>query len=387
MKKYVDRWGRCVILFYGKKSNELESLIYLDNKERVVKFPTFYIRRLNKKSKFSKKSLKQYAKILLYFCKHIEDLSVDVNTSVDEMLCVIEGAHIENYIKLMKDSGIKNATIRNRDVVIKGFMEWLTSYEAGAVRAESGYFNGELKSAVTKNKVPLFLTTEEIINFCMSMHEESQRCLVHFLYDCGVRISEVPRIKKSDIPDLSNYPEDQMYFELHIRGSKGRGGEEKARYTMISRAMIQRINLLHNNWKVYIKASTKMKAPPCFLNVDGEMITVDAIKSLLRAVAIRRNLKPSKYSPHKFRHSFAVSILKSELGRNYQERLVIVKESLGHQDIKTTEMYLTIPVAALENLRALDKGKGIRHRFEDSQEVFNRTYKPQKLHFEKRGRK
>lgn len=365
---------------------ESDKRIYLDKHERVIQLPTYYIRSLARKPRLSTSTLHQYSKSLKYFCEYVMELGGDDDYSVDELLCAIDGDHIDNYFIQLKEEGIGASTIRNRDVAIKGFMEWLTSTEAGTVREESGYVKGKLKSAASKKKVPKYLTKEEIIEFMTFMHDESQRCLVHFLYDCGVRVSEVPRIKKSDIPNLSNYPEDQMYFDLYISGSKGRGGEEKPRYTLISRAMIQRINLLHNNWKTYMKTTVKLKDPPCFLNIHGNVLTANAIKTMFRATAVRNGMEPSKFSPHKFRHSFAVSILKSEHGNDRLERLVLAKEVLGHEDIKTTEMYVTIPFPALDNLRNEDEKQGIRCRFEESQEIFERTYKPQKLHLERRGR-
>ncbi|MFH5181447.1 tyrosine-type recombinase/integrase [Paenibacillus sp. TAB 01] len=358
----------------------------MDKHERVIELPTYYIKSLARKSRFSSSTIHQYSKSLKYFCEYVQGLVDNGDYLVDELLGAIDGDHIDQYLTRLKEEGIGASTIRNRDVAIKGFMEWLTSTEAGSVREESGYVQGKLKSAASKKKVPKYLTKEEIIHFITCLNDESQRCLVHFMYDCGVRVSEVPRIKKSDIPNLANYPEDQMYFDLHISGSKGRGGEEKPRYTLISRAMIQRINLLHNNWKTYMKASVKLRDTPCFLNTHGNILTDNCIRTMFRDAAIRNRLAPSKFSPHKIRHSFAVSILKSEHGNDRLEKLVLAKETLGHEDIKTTEMYVTIPFPVLENLRNKDEEQGILCRFEESQEIFERTYKPQKLHMERRGR-
>ncbi|MGG1554094.1 tyrosine-type recombinase/integrase [Paenibacillus ferrarius] len=371
------------MLFIG----EFGERIYLDKRERVIQHPTFYIKSLTRNPRFSSNTIHQYAKSIHYFCEYVQELGGEEDYLVDELLGAIDGDHIDQYFTRLKQEGIGASTIRNRDVAIKGFMEWLTSIESGAVRAESGYVKGKLKSAASKKKIPRYLTKEEIIQFINFLHDESQRCLVQFMFDCGVRISEVPLVKKSDIPNLSNYPEDQMYFDLYINGSKGRGGERKPRYTLITRAMIQRINLLHNNWKTYIKSSVKLKDPPCFLNMHGNPLTGNAIKTMLRDAALRNNLEPKKYSPHKFRHSFAVSILKSEHGNDRLERLVLAKEALGHEDIKTTEMYITIPLPVLENMKSLDEAQGIKYRFEESQEIFERTYKPQKFHTEKRGRR
>ncbi|MFP3360193.1 tyrosine-type recombinase/integrase, partial [Planococcus sp. SIMBA_143] len=68
---------------------------------------------------------------------------------------------------------------------------------------------------------------------------------------------------------------------------------------------------------------------PCFLNVKGEPLTKGAIKNRLYKTAKRNGLDPSKYSSHKFRHSFAISVLISEFDPEFINKLVIVRDALG----------------------------------------------------------
>jgi integrase/recombinase XerD len=364
--------------------------IFFDKEERVVELPTFFIRSLQHKPKYSSKSIHSYAKVLKYFCSFIEKDNFFSKYRVDEGLKALGGDSIDKYLVSLKNAGLEARTIRTRDTIIKVFMEWLTTNEAGYVRTDSGYANGKLKSANPSKRIPKDLSLREVIEFIKLLHDENQRCLAHFLFDSGLRVDEIPFLLKKDIPDLTNQP-DNMYFKVLIQGGKGRGGNKKPREIILSRPIIERIDRLHNS-KLYLKANIKYKDKmPCFLNVNGERLTDNSIRALLRAAALRGKLDAKKYSPHKFRHSTAASILRSEHGKNLLENLVITKMALGHNHIGTTEQYTnSIPERTLNRPRNDNddsKRKEIIYRFEESQKIFDETFKPQKLHTEKRGRR
>ncbi|MFE4115790.1 tyrosine-type recombinase/integrase [Priestia sp. YIM B13448] len=371
-------------IYKYQENNKIE-IIFFDDNMKVVVLPTKYMRYISKVPRYSPKSINQYAKILKYFCDFLEKRYL--NISVDDIICSIGSIVIGEYLVHLSNSGLEASTVRNRDVIIKGFMEWLTTKDGGNVREDSGYLNGRYKSPNPVKKLPKYLTVYEIIAFIKNLHDESQRCIVHFLFDSGLRISELIRVKKSDIPNLDDSPDNSMYFSLEVRGSKGAGGNIKTRKTYISRSMIQRINRLHNQNKAYRRAKLKYGPDmPCFLNVHGEELTIGAIQNLLHKAAKRANLDPSKYTSHKYRHSFAISVLISEFDADFINKLVIVKEALGHNHIKTTQIYTSIAPAEIKRLQEMNKINEIFNRYEESQKVYEETYLPQKKHKEKRGR-
>lgn len=371
------------VIYYEEK-NEI-FYVYLDKKYRVVELPSKFLLAINNHElRYSVKTIKHYAIILKYFTDYLEK---NYKTPVDITLSVIDGVGISDYLKELKNSGLSAATIRNREAIIREFMTWLTSEEAGRIRSNNGYATSKYKSPNPSKKIPKYLTLFEIINFIKLLHDENQRCLVHFLFDSGVRISEVARLKKSDIPRLQDFSEDAMYFDINIKGSKGRGGMIKDRKTFLTKAMILRINRLHKQHPLYRKARREYGDDmPCFLNVKGKPLTENAVKNLLYNAAKRGGLDTTKYSSHKFRHSFAVSVLLSEFDPEFLNKLVIVRDALGHNDIKTTEIYGHIPPAAIKNLQLQNEKHDIINRFEESQHIYDATYLPMKNHTEKRGR-
>jgi integrase/recombinase XerD len=351
--------------------------LYLDQHERVLEYPTFYIQSLLAKPRFSRHSVYQFAKVLRYFCEELEKKYPHM--TVDDALRVIEGNFIDLYLKKLAMKGYEFSTIRNRDAIIKRFMEWLTTEEAGRARVDSGYYQHQFKSPTPSTQMPKFVIAEEVIKYVSYLHDENQRCLLHFLFDTGLRISEVVQMKLKYLPDLSLHPIERNYFKLTVPGAKGPGGQTKWRTTLITRAMVERIQRLHK-----MKASIRMKENiPLFLNVHGNPITSKAISDLIYKTNKRSGMK---MHAHRFRHGYAMSILASDLDNSLTNLLVIVRETLGHNDIKTSQVYLSVAPQVVEKIREDNKRHNVNYRFEEAQRIVDRTYKPQKAHKEKRGR-
>lgn len=367
-----------------KTSEECEFIKYLfiDENERVIKYPTLFINLCSQSIRYSGETVHQYSKVLKYFCDSIE---VNLpNISVDDSLRTMEGNFIDRYLRKLSLNGLKYTTIRNRDAIIKKFMEWMTTVESGQARKRSGYIGDEMKSAPPTKDIPKYITTEEVIKFLSYLHDENQRCIVHFLYDTGVRLSEVQRFQISDLPDLSKHPLEENYFKLKVKGSKGRGGQLKPRYTYITRTMVERIYRLHHNNKIYMKAALRYKENmPLFLNVFGELYTKKAIAVLIYKGKIRSKME---IHAHRFRHGFAMSILASEMDDSLTNKLVMLKEALGHEHISTTQIYSTFAPQIVQKIQRQNVENKIPCRFEEAQLIYKETFKPQKKHKEKRGR-
>ncbi|MFZ9596328.1 MAG: tyrosine-type recombinase/integrase [Bdellovibrionia bacterium] len=358
---------------------------FFDDEERIVSLPTRWLQSLLDNPKgYSVKSVKTYAQNLRYFCETIASSDRWAHLTLDEILRVLPVGMIDQYLKSLQVGSLKSATIRNRDVTLKAFFEWMTTADAGRVRQKSGYENG-LKSLPPHNRMPRFVTKQQVIQLLNSIHNESQRALIHFIFDSGVRVSEVPRILKSDIDALEFWPEHMCYLPLLIRGSKARGGElVKERYTLISRAVYSRIKRYHNTPKFRFSKFGDSKGKPTFLTVHGKALTERSISKLMRDAAIRAEIDPRLISPHNLRHGAALSILKSEHGKDYLEKLVIIQKQFGHSHITSTEQYTQIPPQLFTQLNETSE---IKTRFEEAQEIFDRTFLPQKMHKERRGHK
>ncbi|GAB3241728.1 hypothetical protein GCM10027346_37490 [Hymenobacter seoulensis] len=373
--------------------NDRARYILYDENEAIIDLPTRFAYALASRIRYSKRSVIEYLKVLKLFCEYVSLRDSGNQNTMDETIASMGPVIIEDWFLKLRDEGISGATLRTRDVILKAFMEWLTTQEAGQVRQplDHPYSDGRLKTATPSRPAPKYLTYQEVATYIQhGLRNESERCLAHFMYDTGARVSEVPRVLQADLPDLEAYSFETMYFPLLIRGSKGRGGLLRERYTIISRPLLERLYRLHNNWRVYLRAQANYPADkmPAFLNVLGQPITASAIQKQTYKASVRLNkdgLMSKHITPHCFRHGTAFSILQSEHGREFLENLVVCQRALGHVSIKTTELYTMIPAPIIARMQQFGSPHGFRERYQEAQYIYEQSFKPQRDHTEHRG--
>ena len=172
-----------------------------------------------------------------------------------------------------------------------------------------------LPKAKLAKKLPTILDKETFINLVNNENNIEHKCWLLLGFCCGLRASEVSRIKIEDI-DVNNH-------KLKIIG-KG----NKERYTILPDICI---NMLRQYCKYEnITYKTGYLFPGC----DGEIhISSRTISNYFTLYAKAINL-PKNISFHTLRHSFATYYL-----MNGGEQFVL-KDMLGHQSLATTAIYV-----------------------------------------------
>lgn len=350
--------------------------LILDDDERVARLPTNFI--ASKAKELADLSVPVYASRTTHFCTFLERHPVFGCVPIDSAIPAISIQLIQEYYIECQKAGEKASTVRGREITLKEFCRWLSLAESGPAIQRNIYSGIKFLTPPSVSGAPRFIPHPEFIRFLLELHWEDQRVVAHFIYDTGVRISEVPRFSRRDIPDPQDYPTDTMYFPLYVRGSKGFKNTIKPRTTIISRPMISRINKYHNS-KFYFQATVGMgKEAPLFLNTQGRKLTKDAIERFFEDGDKR--LAANKISAHRLRHGTGYSVLKSEHGKELLDNLIVLKSMLGHSRISTTEIYARVPAPALRR-NALNTASGdILFRFEEAQQILDATYRPSHKH-------
>lgn len=367
--------------------------LLLDDSEVIVELPTRFGFARAGRGRYSKETIREQMSVLKLFCQELLRRGFEDAAQLDDAIATIGPLIIEDWFIHLRSTGKSAATLRNRDAVLKKFMGWLTTQEAGQIRTTSDhpYADGQLKTPSPHLPASQLVTYQDVSEFIrLGFHNESERCIAHFMFDTGARVSEVARVIQVDLPNMADYPPSVMYFPLVIRGSKGRGGVINQRYTIISRPMLERLLRLHNNWRVYLRAKTAYTSgrTPVFLNVLGKPITKGAIQKQIQLASKRLQETgqiTKNITPHSFRHGTAFSILQSEHGRELLENLVVCQRALGHVDIKTTERYTKIPAPIIAQMQQLGSPHGFRERYLEAQYIYEHSFKPQRNHTENRG--
>jgi integrase/recombinase XerD len=146
------------------------------------------------------------------------------------------------------------------------------------------------------------------------------RALVELLYGAGLRVSEAVGLERSGV-DLDD----------RIVRVTGKGG--KQRVVPIGRHAADALLRYLSRGRPFLDTRHRSEL---FLNARGGALTRAGAFLILRRLADKAGLDPSRIHPHLLRHSFATHLL--EGGADLRS----VQEMLGHADLSTTELYTHI---------------------------------------------
>ncbi|WP_321943295.1 tyrosine-type recombinase/integrase [Paraburkholderia tropica] len=362
----------------------------LDSQGAVVESMHLWLRSLRAQIGLtvSGRTVELYGRILSYLCRWIEHAQLYPNLSIDEQLKILSRWDITAWLDYMKVHGASShSTLHTREACLKTFLEWLTTEEAGRLRdAENSPYgrNGSLGYIIaTPNaRSPKFVSPEIVVELLNRMHNECERCMFHAQYDMGFRISEVIKLTVDDIPDDNSYNPALEFIPLCAKRAKGRGGQSPEKITLVSRAVLKRIKRYHSTLEYKLAADWDIHDPkkPAFLTANQKVWTERNASKQFHSAVRRSTL--SKISTHWMRHGTAYSVLRSDMGKDYQDRMLIVQQMLGHRDLTTTEIYTQIPPSLLQALTK--KGSAI-NRLGEAESIREKTFLGPLQHREMRG--
>lgn len=173
----------------------------------------------------------------------------------------------------------------------------------------------KVNRAKREKTLPDVLSKEEVKDF-LTVAKEDLRfyCMYSLLYSAGLRISELLNLKPDDINISRSL--------IHVRQGKGK----KDRYTLLSKPFINKLE----EYRIAYQPEKWL-----FEREAGVQFSESIVSKKLKEIAHEAGITKRVY-PHLFRHSFATHLI--EQGTD----LKIIKELLGHENIKTTEMYVHI---------------------------------------------
>jgi len=192
------------------------------------------------------------------------------------------------------------------------------------------YFSQVLQSTIKidiplakrSKRLPIILTKNEILRVINSIKNIKHKTMIALAYGAGLRVSEVVSLRVSDI-DLESKT-------VTIRAGKGQK---------------DRISILPDSLSVNLQLLMTGKKFDTFLFLSergGKLTSRTAQKVFEHALKKSSVLKPATF--HSLRHSFATHLLENGTDVRYVQAL------LGHNNIRTTQMYTHITNPALQNI-------------------------------------
>jgi len=235
---------------------------------------------------------------------------------------------LERYTATLRADGLAATTIARRTAAARSFFrhqQLLGAREDNPAAA--------VKLQRRPKPLPKTLSpgeAERLIDAAKGTQPRSLRdqALVELLYGAGLRVSEAVGLTRTGV-DL-----DDRFVRV-----TGKGGKE--RVVPIGRHAAEAVRRYVSRGRPYLD---RRHRPELFLNAKGGPLTRAGAFLILRRLAEKAGLDPTRVHPHILRHSFATHLL--EGGADLRS----VQEMLGHADLSTTELYTHVSDARRREL-------------------------------------
>lgn len=222
-----------------------------------------------------------------------------------------------NYLKFKKNNGLSPRSRARVLSVLRGFHRFLLREE---------YTNHDpstlIESPRSLSSLPKLLSQKEVELLLLAPTGAApiatrDRAMLEVLYATGMRVSELVGLRLGDLK-----------LDIGCLNAFGKGA--KQRLIPLGEDALEFLReYLQNGRSKLLKNSSSEEV---FLNVRGKKLSRQGFWKILRAYAVKAEIKQKVY-PHMLRHSFATHLL--ENGAD----LRTVQTMLGHVDISTTQIY------------------------------------------------
>jgi integrase/recombinase XerD len=287
----------------------------------LTEFLSVYLPRQKNASRNTISSYRDTFKLLIRYCQKQRGILVEkLNMSL-----LTHGMIVDFLEWLEKDRKCSIATRNQRLAAIHSFFRYAQYEEPAGILHFQKVIALPVKKA-SKSSVPHL--SPEAMKLLLSQPDKKtikgrrDLTMLSILYDSGCRVQELADLRVRDVV-LDN----PAVLILTGKGNK-----------------VRRVPLMKNTLALlehYINENSLDKPwksdYPLFINKQHNKLTKEGIAYIISQYigSARRTsaIVPEKVMPHMFRHSKAMHLLQAGVS------LIYIRDFLGHEDIKTTEIY------------------------------------------------
>lgn len=267
--------------------------------QREYVLPKGYLELLEQK-RYSPSTIKTYR---IYFSDFME---YHKGRNIDRL----KVADINHYILYLVNE--KKISVSQQNMRINAIKFYYEKVKGG----KRQYYGGITRAKEYKT-LPEVLSRNEISRILSCLPNLKHHCMISLIYSAGLRRSELLNLTPKDIIS------ERMLVRIMGKG-------KKCRYSLLSEKVL---NELRTYYKEYRPKKWLFEG-----DTSGEQYSASALVKILKEAAERAGIK-HRVHVHMLRHSFATHLL--EQGTD----LRTIQELLGHNDIKTTSIYLHVTSA------------------------------------------
>ncbi|HNV00933.1 MAG TPA: tyrosine-type recombinase/integrase [archaeon] len=299
-----------------KKINEKNISLAPQNEDKTNS------KMINNEFESALKELKQKLIIEGYSTRTIKMYTIynhEILYSINKPINEISSKDMMGYLANKKENGCENSTL----ALIHAAADYFFKKHLKKNILE------EIKIPKKSKSLPKILSREEIRDLFKATKFGRNRLMLQFMYGSGCRVSEVVKLKVSDI----NFKERTAI----IRGGKG----NKDRMIILSKDWLKDL-------KRYLEKK-KIKTENVFTKKNGKIISTDTVQRIVKKAAFSAGIQ-KHVTPHCLRHSYATHLL--ETGTNIR----YIQSLLGHSNLNTTQIYTNVANEQLKKVESpLDK--------------------------------
>lgn len=181
----------------------------------------------------------------------------------------------------------------------------------------------DIERPLPAEALPKVLSKNQIRAMISSINNLKHKCILSLLYSAGLRRGELLNLKLTDIIS------DRML----IRVEQGKG--KKDRYTLLGEQVLQNLR------QYYLQAKPSYYL---FEGSNGKKYSGSSVVKIVQRAASRARIR-ERVIPHMLRHSLATHLL--EDGVDLRQIQIL----LGHNSIKTTEVYTHVAVKGMNKIK------------------------------------
>lgn len=250
------------------------------------------------------------------YLRDIHQLSEFLTANTSHSLITAKDEDLQNYISVLRDSGLSVSTVSRSIASIKCLYMHLCIRQHikmnPSLRLTPEKMERKLPDILTHDEIELLLSQPEAID----AKGYRDRALLELLYATGLRVSEVIDLNIDDI-DLTAHA---------LRCSGG----ARTRLLPVSDKAIMALNEYIRLVRPQMIAQEDEKA--LFVNVSGDRMSRQGLWKIIKAYSAKAGINKD-ITPHTLRHSFAAHMI--ENGTDVRS----MQEILGHSDVSSTHSY------------------------------------------------
>ena len=191
-----------------------------------------------------------------------------------------------------------------------------------------------LETPKVPKKLPQIISDEEIEMLFKSIDRHKplgfrNYILLDLLFSCGLRASELIEMTIKDIQL------DREQILIHGKGSKDRF------VPLTDKLIIDLKQYLTYTRPILLSKGSSSHELRVFINYKGTPLTVRGLQLILKQIILNSG-ETFKIHPHMLRHAFATTLL------NHGADLRVVQELLGHEHLKSTQIYTHVSSEVLK---------------------------------------